>query len=56
VTMYAYRRHAALALTLVAIAAVVLFALGLVLCIDWGGASAPPSDFGHMAALALSLS
>jgi len=52
-TMYAYRRHAALVLTLVAIAAVVLFALGLVLCIDWGGASAPPRDFGQMAALAL---
>ena len=54
-TMYAYRRHAALVLTLVAIAAVVLFALGLVLCIDWGGASAPPRDFGQMAVIALGL-
>ena len=53
--MYAHRRHAALVLTLIAVAAGVLFALGLVLCIDWGGASAPPSDFGQMAALALSL-
>ena len=45
----------ALALTLVAVAALVLFALGLVLCIDWGGASAPPRDFGQPAALVLSL-
>ena len=37
--MYAYRRHMALVLTLIALAAVVLFALGLVLCIDWGGAA-----------------
>jgi len=54
--MYAYRRHAALVLMVVAIAAVVLFALGLVLCIDWGGASAPPRDFGQMAAMVLGLS
>jgi len=54
--MYAYRRHAALVLMVVAIAAVVLFALGLVLCIDWGGASAPPRDFGQMAATVLGLS
>ena len=53
--MYLYRRHAALVLTLVAILAVVLFALGLTLCIDWGGASAPPSDFGQPAALVLGL-
>jgi hypothetical protein len=53
--MYAYRRHMALALTLIALAAVILFALGLVLCIDWGGASAPPRDFGQPAALVLSL-
>jgi hypothetical protein len=53
--VYVYRRHAALVLTLIALAAVVLFALGLVLCIDWGGASAPPRDFGQPASLVLSL-
>ena len=53
--MYLYRRHAALVLTLIAIAAVLLFALGLVMCIDWGGASAPPRDFGQPASLVLSL-
>lgn len=53
--MYAHRRHMALVLTLIALSAVVLFALGLVLCIDWGGASAPPRDFGQPAALVLSL-
>jgi hypothetical protein len=45
----------ALVLTFIALAAVVLFALGLVLCIDWGGASAPPRDFGQQVSLALSL-
>jgi hypothetical protein len=44
----------AFALTIIALAAVVLFALGLVLCIDWGGASAPPRDFGQPASLVLS--
>jgi hypothetical protein len=53
--MYLYRRHAALVLALIALAAVVLFALGLTLCIDWGGAAAPPRDFGQPAALVLSL-
>lgn len=53
--MYLYRRHAALILTLIAVAAVLLFALGLVMCIDWGGASAPPRDFGQPAALVLGL-
>lgn len=53
--MYLYRRHAALILTLIALAAVVLFALGITLCIDWGGASAPPRDFGQPASLVLSL-
>ena len=43
--MYALRRHAALVLVIVALLAVGLFALGLTLCIDWGGASTPPSDF-----------
>ena len=54
-TMYAHRRHAALVLTLIALAAVTLFALGLTLCIDWGGASAPPRDFGRQVGLTLSL-
>ena len=53
--MYVYRRHAALVLMLVALAAIVLFALGLTLCIDWGGASAPPRDFGQPATLVLGL-
>jgi len=53
--MYLYRRHAALVLTLIAVAAVLLFELGLVMCIDWGGASAPPRDFGQPAALVLGL-
>jgi hypothetical protein len=54
-TMYVYRRHAALILALIAIATVALFALGLTLCIDWGGASAPPRDFGQPASLVLGL-
>ena len=53
--MYLYRRHAALILTLIVLAAVVLFALGITLCIDWGGASASPGDFGQPASLVLSL-
>ena len=51
--MYAHRRHAALVLLLVALAAVTLFALGLTLCIDWGGASAPPRDVGRQVSLLL---
>ena len=54
-TMYVHRRHAAVILTLIAVTALVLFALGLTLCIDWGGASAPPRDFGQTVSLALSL-
>ena len=53
--MYAYRRHMALVLTLVALAAVVLFGLGLVLCIDLSGAGAPAQDFGQPASLVLGL-
>jgi hypothetical protein len=53
--MYAHRRQAALILVLVAVAAVTLFALGLTLCIDWGGASAPPRDFGQQVSLLLGL-
>jgi hypothetical protein len=53
--MYALRRHAALVLVLVALAAVLLFALGVTMCIDWGGASAPPRDFGQPASILLPL-
>ena len=53
--MYALRRHAALVLVVVAVAAVVLFALGITLCIDWGGASASPSDFTWPASVILHL-
>lgn len=53
--MYALRRHAAAVLLLIAVAAVTLFALGITLCIDWGGASAPPSDFGQPASVVLRL-
>ncbi len=49
--MYALRRRAALVLVLIALLAVVLFALGLTLCIDWGGASATPHDFGQPASV-----
>lgn len=52
--MEATRRHKALLLLVLAVAAVVLFGLGLTLCIDWGGASAPPSFYGQPAALVLS--
>jgi hypothetical protein len=53
--MYAHRRHAALVLLFVAVAAVTLFALGLTLCIDWGGASVPPRYFGRQVSLLLGL-
>ena len=53
--MYAHRRHAALVLLLVALAAVTLFALGITLCIDWGGASVPPRDFGQPVSLLFGL-
>jgi len=47
--MRAHRRHKALVLLIVALAALTAFALGITLCIDWGGASAPPRDFGRPA-------
>ena len=53
--MYALRRHAALILLVIALAAVTLFALGITTCIDWGGASAPPGDFGQPASVLLRL-
>jgi hypothetical protein len=53
--MYPLRRHAAFVLLLVALAAVTLFALGITMCIDWGGASAPPRDFGQPASVLLRL-
>jgi hypothetical protein len=53
--MYALRRHAAVVLLIIAIAAVTLFALGITLCIDWGGANAPPRDFGQPASVAFRL-
>lgn len=53
--MYAYRRQVAVILLVVALAAVTAFALGITLCIDWGGASAPPRDFGQPAAIVLQL-
>jgi hypothetical protein len=53
--MFAYRRNAALILVVVALTAVTAFALGITLCIDWGGASAPPRDFGQPAAVLLRL-
>jgi hypothetical protein len=48
-------RHVALILAVVALLAVALFALGLTLCIDWGGASAPARDVGHPVVLVLSI-
>ena len=51
--MQATRRRKALVTLVVAVAAVVLFGLGVTLCIDWGGASAPPGFFGQSAALVL---
>jgi hypothetical protein len=53
--MYAIRRHAAVVLLLIAVAAVTLFALGITLCIDWGGASSPPHDYGQPASMILPL-
>ena len=53
--MYAHRRQMALVLVLVALVAVTAFALGITLCIDWGGASAPPRDFGQPALTVLRL-
>ena len=53
--MHTYRRPVALVLLLIALAAVTLFALGLTLCIDWGGANVPPRDFGQPASVLLRL-
>ena len=53
--MHAHRRHIALILLVVAVAAVIAFGAGLTLCIDWGGASAPPHQYGQPGALILSL-
>jgi hypothetical protein len=53
--MRAHRRKMALVLLLVAVAAVIAFGAGLTLCIDWGGASAPPHLYGHPGALVLSI-
>jgi hypothetical protein len=41
------RRTKALVMLLVAIAAVIAFGTGVTLCIDWGGASSPPRDYGQ---------
>jgi hypothetical protein len=49
--MFAHRRHRAAILLAIAVAAVVLFGLGLTLCIDWGGASVTPHDLGQPALL-----
>ena len=53
--MHAHRRDKALVLLLIAVAAVIAFGAGLVLCIDWGGASTPPHLYGQPGALVLSL-
>ena len=53
--MRAHRREMALLMLLVAVAAVIAFGAGLTLCIDWGGASAPPHQYGQPGALILSL-
>lgn len=53
--MLAHRRPVALVLLLVALAAVTFFALGLTLCIDWGGASVAPRDFGQPASVLVPL-
>jgi hypothetical protein len=53
--MHTHRRHVALVLLVVAVAAVIAFGTGLALCIDWGGASAPPHQYGQPGALILSL-
>ncbi len=50
--MVSARRQKALLLLAIAILAVALFALGLTLCIDWGGASSPPGAYDQMAAAA----
>ncbi len=48
------RRTKALVMLIVAILAVIAFGTGITLCIDWGGASSPPRDYGQpRAAIAL---
>ena len=42
-------------LLFVAVTAVIAFALGLTLCIDWGGASVPPYLYSQPGSLILSL-
>jgi hypothetical protein len=41
------RRTKALLMLIVAILAVIAFGTGITLCIDWGGASSPPRDYGQ---------
>ena len=41
------RRTKALLMLIVAILAVIAFGTGITLCIDWGGASSPPSAYGQ---------
>ena len=53
--MHAHRRDMALVLLVIAVAAVIAFGVGLTLCIDWGGASAPPHLYGQPGALGLHL-
>lgn len=53
--MRAHRRDMALVLLVIAIAAVITFGVGLTLCIDLGGASAPPHLYGQPGALVLYL-
>jgi len=38
---------------IIAAAAVIAFGAGLTLCIDWGGASAPPHLYGQPGAIGL---
>lgn len=53
--MHVHRRDMALVLLVIAVAAVIAFGVGLTLCIDWGGASAPPHLYGQPGALVLHL-
>ena len=53
--MHAHRGDMALVLLVIAVAAVIAFGVGLTLCIDWGGASAPPHLYGQPGALILYL-
>lgn len=49
--MHPHRRRIALVMLVIAVAAVIAFGAGLTLCIDWGGASAPPHFYAQPAAL-----